>query len=575
MKAARNELYEELLHPGGGRWERGAWTVAMYEDKGDANVGAHENFHQNLNDLTVFGLLLQSLTVHIDNHVKDDRSEALFRQLVASCRITHETFATFESLCAHQAIKPRIDLSESPEYQNYFDLGASLAKRLPSVRLGKMALSGLARIAMNGPIPDNLLETGWDKMAGRDFRVSESPDTRFFKLLELLDESFWNRTVQEAKDYFGKHGDWHMLEASSQETQIKDWIRMTPDPLTGIVVVQGGGIEPGFATDVTSFMLDQAAAFARHSGMKMYNRMQRIELEKNLRLKFGQCFYRTNDYAGDLLRHYRYPCYLERLRFRSSPLVARLRYYHQLRGEELQGYANIMNKEGCMHVYLRPKKMLFEAHAWDSVEPIGDDKESVCFLRKQRHLPEGGIGADIDLIEEPRMIKCLAILADMMNGRLCIQISGRILARDLEADSEWLANFSGMDYLAILLDDDLGAILARLEGCIWLGWHIEKMGPNQIPVLFMIPLDLKLREQFGLFRPGTLDALDAVLRLIDETPVTKVPLNAVHLGLSIAGLDLPEDRSQFTVPPALVWNATRFINEEYTFAPNPDPILNP
>ncbi len=561
------DLAAELLARGGARFQYGHWSVGHPEGvevSFDATIRRtrHEELHQTLNDLTTFGLLLQ-LAVELTKEPREEpRAGPLLTRLVARCRLTQEVFATY--LSGESLLRDRVpdELTSSPEYSWYFEIGAELASRLPNRALGVQAVCALVRIAMSPRLPEEVITQGIRQFSLNSLRASDSPDERFLQAIDLLDRNFWVRAAEAARMYFHRHPDWdEYFGTYSSESTLRKFVRIEPSQVPGVAAVLPGGIDEQLDRDVANFMIDQACFELEAKGMICTTGREQRSVEVQLRQSSGIWVPRPLDLPEELERHkWRRLYFGERLIWRISPLATRVTSLEQMGPEDWVAFGRILRSEGFLPIYIRTREDVLANHSLDSPESLGK-APVLCFLRKQRFLEDGSIGLDLYLIENPANFLSLMSTADHYGGKVGLTLSGQVLTHVAPETTEyWLSWIDGMA-VSILLDSDPASILSRLiKEWEVLAWHIEKLseGGGQ-EVLFLFSLGGRQAPPLAFFRPANYHLADAALHLFDPPAI---PLSVKHTGANILGISTEFAQAEWTFPLHAVWAAKRYLNEE-------------
>lgn len=572
------ELEDQLLAFGAARFHHGHWQV---EEVGDeANPWGlrtmrtrHEEIHQNLNELTLFGLLLEMTAHRAREGEGSERYSRLLSGLVARCRTTHEVVATYLSSVSYGRTGPPAEVAGDAEYWGYFELGAELSARLPNPALGVLAVWGLGRLAMNPRLPEVLSEKGIQGFFLADLRARDAPDERFLRGMEILDRPFWARAAEQAAAYFGRHPDWEeYFGARAWQLTPAKMMKLEPIPGEERVHVSSGGIDEGFENDVANFLLDQAGSALEAGGMAFVGLQERIEVQKQVRAASNLWVPRLYDSPVILVRSkLERLFYGERLIWRSPPRRARVSDLRNGTPRDFGAYRNIVQEEGFLPLYLRRREDVLANHLFEREDDLPPDPV-LCYARKQRQEEDGSISLDVQLLRQPTELITLGMWAEERGGNVGLLVSGSALtSTSPEAVAPWLEH-SGGAALSILLDTDPNRILACLEQS-WevLIWHQQEMveGGGQ-EVLFLYTVGKQTQPGLGFFRPANSWLADATLRMLDR-PALPVTLQAT--GGRIEGISRELAEMEWTFPLHLAWAAKRYLNEESRFVPErPPPV---
>ncbi|MCB9317584.1 MAG: hypothetical protein H6569_15695 [Lewinellaceae bacterium] len=134
-----------------GAYDHLGWATFSGDQSGDPLVQLttlHESFHSELNNLTVYGFLLQGFAFMVmAGQGAFDRDK--FLELVERCRVPHEVYATFVSTTVlsesfhRKKLEPPDFLAAYPEYQTYFKLGVALSSDFQGNYLKELAVTAL------------------------------------------------------------------------------------------------------------------------------------------------------------------------------------------------------------------------------------------------------------------------------------------------------------------------------------------------------------------------------------------------------------------------------------------------
>ncbi|MGW2520356.1 hypothetical protein ACWC09_25705 [Streptomyces sp. NPDC001617] len=207
-------LFDSLLH-GAARDARGAynshdaWTLHLGESAATSRaarlVTVHEVQHAALNDCTSYGI---ALAVYAVLALDDDRQRAALKRLVTWCRAVHEAFATYQSLCLVADGDPGL-LTGYPAYQRYHKAAVALTQHTAHQRLRELAVETTARVCMQTPALQRLLEDGLSPEATSGIPRYERPDERFRLVQAYADGAFWTAAWDRCRGEVG--GAWDGL----------------------------------------------------------------------------------------------------------------------------------------------------------------------------------------------------------------------------------------------------------------------------------------------------------------------------------------------------------------------------
>lgn len=201
-------LFDSLLHGAAGE-ARGAynshdaWTVRLGDSTATSPaarlVTVHEVQHAALNDCTSYGITLALYAVLA---LDDDQQRAALERLVRWCRAVHEAFATYQSLSVVADGDPAL-LAGYPVYQQYYKAAADLARRTTYRRLRELAVETTARVCMQTPALQRLLDAGLSPESTSEVPRLERPDERFRLVQAHADADFWTAAWDRCRSEAG------------------------------------------------------------------------------------------------------------------------------------------------------------------------------------------------------------------------------------------------------------------------------------------------------------------------------------------------------------------------------------
>lgn len=174
-------LLFEASETSSGRYTPHAFDLTLLgsEQSRDHVVYLHEVHHSMLNDATAWGTAL-----HIFARLPQPDSES-FRGLLAECRTTHESFATYSSVeiasTRHGPLRPVLDAY--PAYVPLYDSVARSVAEVYGANRQQLVVSAMARLCMQTPILANLADAGVEGFEVAAIRNKDRPDTRWATLL--------------------------------------------------------------------------------------------------------------------------------------------------------------------------------------------------------------------------------------------------------------------------------------------------------------------------------------------------------------------------------------------------------
>ena len=156
-------------------WETYAGTES---GASEANLTTlHESFHNELNNLTAFGFLLQVYALLAKADKEHGQYEAVFKFLVSRCREAHEIYATFISTTImaekveNRDREPGDLLKNHARYQRYYEQGRQLSADFQGNYLKEIALTAIIIICFQSrticgtiffvTVPDTIIRSAW------------------------------------------------------------------------------------------------------------------------------------------------------------------------------------------------------------------------------------------------------------------------------------------------------------------------------------------------------------------------------------------------------------------------------
>jgi hypothetical protein len=213
-------------------------------------VTVHEALHASLNDTTAFGILLAVCAVL----ARTERAgyQGTLERLVGSCRIVHESFATYTSLWLVVGGDSAF-LDGYPWYQRWYKDASDLVPVPDHLRRKEMMLEAAARACMQSPVLDRLVRLGPDSPDDVwSIPLTERPDQRFGLLHEAADLAFWARSWQRCGDAVGGGSLWAAIGASDRDpsrrpetydealaTQIQTCASLLYEDVAGLLAAHG------------------------------------------------------------------------------------------------------------------------------------------------------------------------------------------------------------------------------------------------------------------------------------------------------------------------------------------------
>lgn len=160
--------------------ERVTLTLAGRDQRTDHVVYLHEVHHRGLNDSTAWGVAL-----HLFADLPEPRHRC-FLPLLDACRLPHEAFATFASVNVAAARHPDAAavLETYPQYAPLYRALSELASAGRGPHREYLLATALARVAMQTPVLDVLLDSPDFSVMPGDLRTIDTPNGRWRWLLQ-------------------------------------------------------------------------------------------------------------------------------------------------------------------------------------------------------------------------------------------------------------------------------------------------------------------------------------------------------------------------------------------------------
>src|ERR1044072_751421 len=197
--------------PNGAYAPHGGWTVSLGDDlstDGARMVYMHEMTHNLLNVGTTFGsaILCFGAIAHGLNASRAARAQESLSGLVGRSRRSHEGVGTAWGVWSTNA-DPELLLAPYPGYGAFLTSAREIAPGWPEDCFAKnLAVLHFARVCMQTPLIEQLLEVGFERFSVGELAESELPDGRFALLLGGAHADWWAELEREGKDCFSSLG---------------------------------------------------------------------------------------------------------------------------------------------------------------------------------------------------------------------------------------------------------------------------------------------------------------------------------------------------------------------------------
>lgn len=163
--------------PSSGRYTPHGYDLTLHgvDEHVDHVVYLHEVHHAGLNDETAWGSAL-----HVYMRLPAQHRPT-FHALLDSCRVTHESFATYSSVRLAAARHGDVDsvLAAYPDYIGLHEGVRRLVADVDGVNRRLLAVAVLARLCMQTPVLETIVAAGRADFSLASVRDRDRPDTRW------------------------------------------------------------------------------------------------------------------------------------------------------------------------------------------------------------------------------------------------------------------------------------------------------------------------------------------------------------------------------------------------------------
>lgn len=172
-------------------------------------VSVHENLHEYLNSVTIFGGILNTYA-YIFQNTELDIYKHIISELIKRCRSNHEVYATFIAALNSSDHNSEvfiesvlIGISENPTYKNYFLTGNYISSYFKSWFFKEIAVSVTIYACMqNLNLFKEIQKKGLENFNPIKIPVKYYPDEILRKSLPYLGEDFWRDKFELFKNKF-------------------------------------------------------------------------------------------------------------------------------------------------------------------------------------------------------------------------------------------------------------------------------------------------------------------------------------------------------------------------------------
>ncbi len=225
----RNDDIESILYCNGGgpagTYDQMNWKVRSGADATHITsqvVTVHEFMHNELNNTTAYGFLLQSYAyLSRENTALRGQFACILNELVERCRTSHELYATWSSINLLSAdVNDQLHqelLRDNEPYLYYYNSAAHMVELIPDLYLQRHVVTAVVNICFQSQAITKLAAEDLVAFDPDTVSISEYPDLR----------------LDTIRQYF-KHTDWMDLLLEFAETQQQlPWYNLLQDALLG------------------------------------------------------------------------------------------------------------------------------------------------------------------------------------------------------------------------------------------------------------------------------------------------------------------------------------------------------
>jgi hypothetical protein len=539
---AANDHLAELMFNGGSSHgaytpERVTLTLAGRDQLTDHVVYLHEVHHRGLNDSTAWGVAL-----HLFADLPEPRHRRFF-PLLDACRLPHEAFATFASVNVAAARHPDAAavLDAYPQYGPLYRALSAIASTAGGPHREYLLATALARLAMQTPVLDVLLESSDFSVAPGDLRTIDIPNGRW-RWLSEHSRDLAARAVSDADGALGgsvllDHDDGGHEDISdpSNDSQWERWEQTAYATLARGLCVAGAT-----PLEYNGHMTRAPEAVARA-----------LELAPSLRTHAA----RITDPAPDDRSLVGATIERVRLTLSEPPYTARLLYLDSSQlVDEVDDRCRIAGQPGLVLSARFPSRMR-DGYRWNSEDQqrLEEMQEPVVVARVIE--ADEGESSDVAhlVLSEPAVLSEVFAQWDGRGPVASVLSAGVLLDRSWQ--ERWIARLREVGLLVVLIDVALDRFVngwvSTGEGVragmiqvtdtsrgFWaLGLTVEGRQELWLALADEITLRLLLDQLRGTPKLRLTDARDHLERYADVLPVVITHLLATESFLDLEGLD--------------------------------------
>lgn len=160
-------------------------------------ISSHENFHNELNNATSYGIVLSVYATKILSGETDYLS--FFGKLVSESRHCHEVYATYMSISmmSNNGVEYQKFLSKYPSYIKYYNDGKTVVEEFSGAYLREATLTAIVFACMQvKELCDNVIRNKFPRDIKNLF-FTDFPDKRFEIIKNFLPEGFFKSNYKE------------------------------------------------------------------------------------------------------------------------------------------------------------------------------------------------------------------------------------------------------------------------------------------------------------------------------------------------------------------------------------------
>lgn len=213
MSFRENDILELLTGKQQGKegsYDQLEWSVYSGSDSTDITtkvISMHEFLHNDLNNITSYGILLRSMAYLAGEEID---SKDFFRNtlidLITRCRLAHESYATWLGITVFRDTvgdnPGLVVLADNPGYQNYYRIIDELMVDIPNVFLRQQVVQGMLRSCFQSQQIANYALNNLASFNLSDITPTEFPDARIDVIFEDFTPKDPLRLIQNAINSF-------------------------------------------------------------------------------------------------------------------------------------------------------------------------------------------------------------------------------------------------------------------------------------------------------------------------------------------------------------------------------------